>query len=544
MIVWFIPARASVSTTPNPYDMATNWDETYYDGDIYYRFIVLGFSLFDSTNVENVLSTITKDVEKVDYLRGYVKSKEPFKEKQKEKELDEFWEDLKNAKINDNEKFLRLSEGITFLGKEGGSSILYIRKSYRYMEKVIFKDSTRKLRITGNPGIGKTFFGFYLLYLLSQQTNTRIVYSSFTERSPIIFDGEAFTTDNQTLINTYLYNKDTWYIADGIEPKNVNAKTILVCSPRKEHYKRFDRYTGRIRRYMPVWTLEEIEVCRSNVFKNIDKITVEKMYNMWGGIPRYVLELTDDDSQAELEHAINNVNNNILYFVGESEGDICSSHKLAHIYTNDDPEENEEPYTKIIMRFASEYVAERIVSKIEERYKHELKCFVKSSSSESAFYSLRGALFEEIAHRILQKGGKFKIRPLDFTSKDSYIEIPKLEMCFYSKIDEIEVNKYYRPIQKNWESIDAIISPNVLFQMTVGSTHPVKMNGLDKLCEKLGGKLGNNKISFYFVLPKDQYVNFKKQNFHTADKKVARNIKRWINDRVRQYALEIDLSSW
>ncbi|CAI2202101.1 16637_t:CDS:1, partial [Funneliformis geosporum] len=147
---------------------------------------------------------------------------------------------------------------------------------------------------------------------------------------------------------------------------------------------------------------------------------------------------------------------------------------------------NEEPYTKIIMRFASEYVAGKVVSIIEERYKHELKCFVKSSSSESAFSSLRGALFEEIAHKILRKGGRFKIRPLDTNSKDLNIKIPELEMCFYSKIVEIEANKYYRPIQKNWESVDAIISPDILFQMTVGNTHPIKMNGLDKLCDKLG----------------------------------------------------------
>ncbi|CAI2186481.1 9391_t:CDS:2, partial [Funneliformis geosporum] len=255
--------------------------------------------------------------------------------KKKDKKLDEFWKDLKNVKINE-------------LGDNEGC--------YRDMKEVVFNDSTRKLRITGNPGIGKTFFGFYLLYLLSQQENIRIIYTNFNEQTTIVFDGEeAFTTYDEILVGKYLCSEDTWYIADSIEPKDVNAKTILICSPRKEHYKRFDRYHGRIRRYMPVWSFKEIEVCRSNIFKNIDKNKVEKMFNEWGGIPRFVLEMTDDDSQAELEQAINNVNQNILYFVGESEGDIDTSHKIVHIYTNDDPKENEEPYTKIIMRFASEY---------------------------------------------------------------------------------------------------------------------------------------------------------------------------------------------
>ncbi|CAI2186321.1 18677_t:CDS:2, partial [Funneliformis geosporum] len=328
------------------------------------------FAYNDATKVEAILSTITEDEAKVEFLRGYVdKSRDEHQEsstkrrtleyKQKNKKLDEFWRDLKSVKINelsDDEAFLRLSEGITFLGKKKGPSILYIRRCYRDMKEVVFKDSTRTLRITGNPGIGKTFFGFYLLYLLSQQENIRIIYTNFNEQTTIVFDGEeAFTTYDEILVGKYLCSEDTWYIADGIEPKNVNAKTILVCSPRKEHYKRFDRYHGRIVRYMPVWSFKEIEVCRSNIFKDIGKNKVEKMYNEWGGIPRFVLEMTDDHSQAGLEQAINNVNQNILYFVGESEGDIDASNKIVHIYTNDDPKENEEPYTKIIMRFASEY---------------------------------------------------------------------------------------------------------------------------------------------------------------------------------------------
>ena len=51
-------------------------------------------------------------------------------------------------------------------------------------------------------------------------------------------------------------------------------------------------------------------------------------------------------------------------------------------------------------------------------------------------------------------------------------------------------------------------------------------------------------IYFYFVLPKDLYDNYQAQHFHTAGKTVAKKIPHWITNRVKQYALEIDLSSW
>jgi hypothetical protein len=83
------------------------------------------------------------------------------------KSLSEFWRLLKRAKIVEDGKCLVLANNITFLGRKKEGSSLYICKCYRDMKIMSFDEKIDKLHINGNPGIGKTFFGYYLIYLLA-----------------------------------------------------------------------------------------------------------------------------------------------------------------------------------------------------------------------------------------------------------------------------------------------------------------------------------------------------------------------------------------
>ena len=69
---------------------------------------------------------------------------------------------------------------------------------------------------------------------------------------------------------------------------------------------------------------------------------------------------------------------------------------------------------------------------------------------------------------------------------------------------------YYQPEIKNFPSIDALVAPNVLLQMTTSLTHPIKMVGLDLLHEKLAK---NEEIEFYFVVPAQLFDHYQKQSF-------------------------------
>ncbi|RGB36480.1 hypothetical protein C1646_758035 [Rhizophagus diaphanus] len=174
---------------------------------------------------------------------------------------------------------------------------------------------------------------------------------------------------------------------------------------------------------------------------------------------KYPLDAFDVTQQDTLEEAIKSCKMEIFDFIGETVEQEDMSHKIVHIYVNlpiadDDKVENDErvesirsadntqlldqygrqAYTKKIVKFASNYVKGR----------------------------------NEI---------------LEFSENG---------------IDLIEDGKYYQPESKNFPSIDSIIAPDKLFQMTIAKCHPIKMNGFKKLYNKLGDE---NEISFYFVVP-------------------------------------------
>ncbi|CAG8493631.1 4984_t:CDS:2, partial [Ambispora gerdemannii] len=447
------------------------------------------------TDALSCLDDLTADDEKRGYLRFLISTPESPGKRRKidlwdetEKDRGKFWKSLENAK----------------------GAILYIRKCYDHLANIIFNEKIHRCRITGNPGIGKTVFGFYLLYLLSQQNKT-IVYHKACQY-PILFNNQhTFCSDNISDFKRYLDNTDVWYIVDGQLPLQVHAKTIL-CSPQKQHYKEFDKMMGTTIQFIP------------------------NLFSRWGGIPRFTLEKAQDSSQQNhLEDAISKSNWRLFDFVGEIDHADDVSHRLIHIHTNLPDEESEENGEE------APYIQKNLY---DLRLNTQLRSFVTASSSENEYSTLRGVMFEQIAHRILQKGGTFNIRPLEYDFTSSTIEIPERIKLVFNDINKIEEGKYCQPIQKNFASIDAIVAPDTLFQITVSKNHPINMNGMKNLVEKLGGKSGINTIYFYFVLSKDLSENYQIQHFHTTGKTVAKKISRWITSRVKQYALKIDLSSW
>ncbi|CAG8749003.1 5369_t:CDS:2, partial [Acaulospora morrowiae] len=160
-----------------------------------------------------------------------------------DEKLPRFWNALKGGKVEEHNgsQFLELSGDVYYLlgkDKQGSDiSTLFICECYHHLSNIIFEnENICRWHITGNPEIGKTFFGYYLLYLLSQQH--------------------------------YLGHEEVWYIVDGREPMEYVAKTILICSPQKRHYSSFDKL-GTTIRYMPVWSWEEIEACSIKLFSSL-----------------------------------------------------------------------------------------------------------------------------------------------------------------------------------------------------------------------------------------------------------------------------------
>ncbi len=183
---------------------------------------------------------------------------------------------MDNAKIDNN--FFQLSEGVYFLGDKEHGAILYIRKCYIHLAKIILNEKIHHCHITGNSEIGKTFFRLYLLHLLSKQNKTIVYHQAY--QYPILFNKQhTFCSDNISDFKEYLDNTDVWYIVDGQPPLKVHAKTILLCSPQKQHYKEFDKMVGTTIRFMPVWSWNEVNECRISMFNHLKKVKVEDLYS-------------------------------------------------------------------------------------------------------------------------------------------------------------------------------------------------------------------------------------------------------------------------
>ena len=70
--------------------------------------------------------------------------------------------------------------------------------------------------------------------------------------------GEA---KGQEMFDKYLADPNTWYLVDTATLLEVKAKTVLLSSPYAQRYKEFRKTNADIR-FMPVWSKEDIDICR------------------------------------------------------------------------------------------------------------------------------------------------------------------------------------------------------------------------------------------------------------------------------------------
>ena len=68
------------------------------------------------------------------------------------------------------------------------------------------------------------------------------------------------------------------------------ATTVLLSSPERNRYKEFLKLLKSTTLYMPLWTDDEIEACRSVLHPHLSIDFVQSLQLKWGNIPRYVLE--------------------------------------------------------------------------------------------------------------------------------------------------------------------------------------------------------------------------------------------------------------
>lgn len=322
-------------------------------------------------------------------------------------------------------------------------------------------------------------------------------------------------------------------------PKDVEAKTVVFCSPDKRNYRDFLKLIGSTIRYLPVWTLEEIEACRQLLYRDDPLRTKEKVadaFSKWGGVPRFVLEkLNDPAAQRALESAVAATDlTKLTAAVGciDAAGDL--SHKLLHIVV-------EKPYVDYYISFGTPHIAELVFEKLVSEQEQALELFLRKATIP-LLADVRGILFEVFAHRRLSHGGVFTFRELldsgghgeerDITLSASRVH----SIRTVSDISSCGDGEYCKPTISNFPVVDSVLLPDLLFQITVSQTDRVKLAPFEAILEQVPGDV----VHLVFVVPPDVYDNFERQPFVSLAGTTRQKVPSFTK-RVSQHALVLPL---
>ncbi|EGZ07427.1 hypothetical protein PHYSODRAFT_340517 [Phytophthora sojae] len=196
------------------------------------------------------------------------------------------------------------------------------------------------------------------------------------------------------------------------------------------------------------------------------------------------------------------------------------------------------------------YVQDEVYQRLYDLEKTRLLNFIKAGDGVDGYEVLRGQLFEGHAHLVLAKRGVFGIRrvlpddtPDNAVQDATQLPLSEMETVVFKSKDELPAaddNVYLRPSAKNYKSVDSMVKPDILFQVTGAHKHPCKQGGLHSVLEQLGDPTSPR---LYFVLPPDRFDEFKYQKYHDSKCRLMESSTYPNVQNIQQYALKVDLTS-
>ena len=368
---------------------------------------------------------------------------------------------------------LELADGTFFVGEPDLGSKLFIRPCYEDLSELIWEgviDGTmKKIVVTGTPGIGKSQFGFYLMYLLRCRGKTVVLdKKGFWYR----FSDEGVIVGNRSVfINAgYLQGTNTWFLCD---PKNrpevLVLPTVVLVSPKTTRTNDFMKQANSRRFYMPVWSLGELLECRRAIFAHVPESDVRKRFGMVGGVARAVF---DADKLGEvcvkMQRAASNMDLGVLQQTLLGDADRISTDRSgdALFHLSPIPETG---FKKFSVGFASEYAHNVTSGELPKREFAALASFVRAAFANDELgakvVAERAAGFETVAHKTIGGAGdqeRFAMRILSSaiapvlegnSLRFNFLEEESFEGNSFP--DTLVSGRYYRPECKTFPAIDS-----------------------------------------------------------------------------------------
>lgn len=329
--------------------------------------------------------------------------------------------------------------------------------------------------------------------------------------------------------------------------ENIGLFGVVFSSPCPDRSKQWLKDPDISDRYvMPTWSVQELEKARDP--RKIDHDAMLKRYEKVGGIPRLVIQGTDDVLESRLSHALRNKGSLIsekFFIEGFGMTDDDASNLLVHVHPSNYNTDCVQYKTWMeYFTFASPYIWEKLyqmnVSKIIQTARNYFNTGIGASGG-----SLAGYQFENIC-----------LRGIPLSRQDIVVRSPSVPSAPAERItvpartfldgnwkeDKLLENMLFVPKIGNLESGDAFFVQNqtlFVLQITVAEAHPVKANGL-KAISKCFDHLTINAHRLVFVVPKNGKLRGV-QGITTQKGSVAAKQSHIVSDfKSNQWRLEYD----
>jgi len=208
-------------------------------------------------------------------------------------------------------------------------------------------------------------------------------------------------------------------------------------------------------------------------------------------------------------------------------------------------------YSEHTTELASDYIVLQVMQAMQVKQTISIQKFILDNLTEPGMGGALGQMFEQLVHRRMLAGiGDVDVEDIADEKQKRTLHLPSgpMKLCVLPSHETVTqhlgVGAYGKPLKKTFPSVDAIIRPNILLQVTVGDKHPIKGEPLKKIITQLDGFSESSEYLFIFVVPQADSVKLKgKQHFHTTKStkmvKLPAELK-----KVTQLVYRMPLSEW
>jgi hypothetical protein len=438
---------------------------------------------------------------------------------------------------------------------------IYIRHCYRRLYRIVtdlmvhYHDQLPAALFTGVPGIGKSLFLIYFIFLFLEDerfldkrfvlefTPGKYHYFVPTDVEAGVFECSKATEDSCPLLEVPIFSD----VKDLSEPRCRGKWLFIFSSPNPLRYKQTMNNSPRFRFTLPTWSYFELLCIESDDKRWVDRFV------LFGGVPRNIFwDGKEEDPVMKLKRNLQAKGGIVAdYFFKHGFGNVDpeNSYMLLHMNPPWSPSTDDWLYDELeVFSFASDEIFKIIADKHRSRLLAEpINLFNAGVASEVYGGGSAGNLFEKICLWLKPIAGQAISAKSMQTAETYSVQLPAAmalleyhwkENASGDESKKLQPDILYQPKISNLESGDAfcVLSSGldnygqpvfllVVLQITVGENHPVKVNGLHDIILAYPEliQLRIFKKLLVFVTPLDGKLN-SIQSLHTQQNKVAQVI--------------------